>query len=432
MAARVAPSPPAIDAGREVLERTATSITFQRCPKLRELLLHIGDRALSNRPDELREQQIGCAVFGRRPDYSPAEDNIVRVEMRQLRKRLDEHFSTAGKDEPIVIVIPKGNYVPLFEPREILQAPAVPDTIVAPARKLSGWQWLALAQGIVIVVLAAACLSLLMTPASRTASRPAPLPDRGLLWPLVFHAGESTNLICADSGLVVARSLRRRPLSLEEYVAGDYLGRSNETPPETASLLQDISRWAFTDIADLRVVQRIYRLNSAFWDNVNVRTARTAQVQDFKSGNSILLGSARSNPWNHLFEPMLNFEFDYDEQERTAFIRNKAPQAGEQERYSGTRLGNSGDAYSVIALVPNLRNNGNVLIIAGTSGESTEATGEFLTSPAVSRLTEKLLAGNRKKLPYFQALLRSGTLAGVAKNAEIVALRILPGEVAGN
>src|SRR6185295_1094270 len=150
MAAQVAPTPPTIDdTHRKILERTAASTTFQRCPKLRELLLHIGDRALSNRPEELREQQIGWSVFGRRPDYSPAEDNIVRVEMRQLRKRLEEHFSTVGKDEPVVIVIPKGHYVPMFEPREAPIAPLVS------AQKWSRWQWLALAQGVAILILAA-------------------------------------------------------------------------------------------------------------------------------------------------------------------------------------------------------------------------------------------------------------------------------------
>jgi hypothetical protein len=314
----------------------------------------------------------------------------------------------------------------MFEPRE---APVAP---VVTARKWSRWHWLAAAQGIVILILAAVCLWLLVKPSTRTVSQSAAMPDRGLLWPLLFRSGESTNLICADSGLVVARRLRRRPMSLEEYVAGDYLGRSTEVSADASALLKDIPRWAFTDIADVRVAQRIYRLNSNFGDNVSVRTARTTQVQDFKSGNSILLGSERSNPWNHLFDPALNFQFQYDEQARAAFIRNQAPQPGEQERCWGSRLGNSGDAYSVIALVPNLRNNGNVLIVAGTSGESTEATGEFLTSPAAAQLTSKLLAGGRKKLPYFQALLRSGTLAGVAKSAEIVALRILPGEVAGN
>jgi hypothetical protein len=314
----------------------------------------------------------------------------------------------------------------MFEPREAPLAPLVSE------RKWSRWHWLAMAQGIMILILAAACLWLLVKPATRTVSQSTALPDRGLLWPLLFRSGESTNLICADSGLVVARRLRRQPMSLEEYVAGKYHAGSAGMPKEVSSVLQDLPRWAFTDIADVRVVQRIYRLNSNFWDSVSVRTARTTQVQDFKSGNSILLGSERSNPWNHLFDPALNFQFEYDEQARAAFIHNKAPQPGEQERYWGSRLGNSGDAYSVIALVPNLRNNGNVLIVAGTSGESTEATGEFLTSPAAAQLTSKLLAGGRKKLPYFQALLRSGTLAGVAKSAEIVALRILPGEVAGN
>jgi hypothetical protein len=427
MAARVAPSPPispaTIDIRREVLDRTAASPTFQRCPKLRELLLHLGDRAISNHPEELREQQIGCSVFGRRPDYSPAEDNIVRVEMRQLRKRLEEHFSTAGKDEPVVIVIPKGNYVPLFEPRESVSTP------LSVAPRWTTWQWLAIVQGGVILVLAAVCLWLLVTPRSGTPGVAA--PDRGLLWPLLFSKDQPTNLICADSGLVVARTLRRRPISLEEYVAGDYLGKSTEMSEADLALLGSIPRWAFTDIADVRLVQRIYRLNGNFWDRVSVRTARTTQVQDFKTGNSILLGSVRSNPWNQLFEPMLNFQFDFDEQERMAFIRNKSPQPGELEKYWGSQPGNSGEAYSVIALVPNLRNNGNVLIVAGTSGESTEATGEFLTSPPAAQLTQKLLAGGRKRLPYFQALLRSGTLAGVAKNAEIVAWRILPGDVAG-
>src|SRR5205085_2940517 len=142
---------------------------------------------------------------------------------------------------------------------------------VAAARKWSHWQWLALAQGLVILILAAACLWLLVKPATRAQSQPVPLPDRGLLWPLLFRSGESTNLICADSGLVVARRLRRRPMSLEEYVAGDYLGRSPETSADASALLKDIPRWAFTDIADVRVVQRIYRLNSNFWDSVSVR-----------------------------------------------------------------------------------------------------------------------------------------------------------------
>src|SRR5437879_6210629 len=109
----------AVDSRWDVVQKVAGSAAFHRSPRLRELLIYICDRALQNRPQDLREQQIGCAVFGRKQDYNPGEDNIVRVEIRQLRKRLDEYFAGEGKDDTFVILIPKGAYVPVFEPREI-------------------------------------------------------------------------------------------------------------------------------------------------------------------------------------------------------------------------------------------------------------------------------------------------------------------------
>jgi len=66
---------------------------------------------------------IGCEVFGRRHDYSSSEDNIVRVEARNLRRRLESYFAEDGASEPVVIVIPKGTYVPNFDPRPIATPP---------------------------------------------------------------------------------------------------------------------------------------------------------------------------------------------------------------------------------------------------------------------------------------------------------------------
>jgi hypothetical protein len=73
------------------------------------------------------------------------------------------------------------------------------------------------------------------------------------------------------------------------------------------------------------------------------------------------------------------------------------------------------------------------LIIAGTTAESTEAAGEFIMNQATSSaLLGKLTKQNKDRVPYFEVLLKSGTLSGVAKNAEVVADRILPGEVSRN
>jgi hypothetical protein len=175
-------------------------------------------------------------------------------------------------------------------------------------------------------------------------------------------------------------------------------------------------------------VQRISLLNSKRWDHAVIRSARTVELQDFKTGNVILLGSSRSNPWNLLFEPQLNFRFgyDYDPGKHYAYIRNVAPQPGEEPVYRAVAGTQSGWVYSTVSLVPDLRHKGNVLIIAGTTAESTETAGEFIVNPeATADLMRSLMSRNHGKVPYFEVLLKSGVFAGVAQRAEVVAFRIL-------
>jgi hypothetical protein len=431
MSASVQPVPDT-DEWWQATQKAASSVTFQRSPRLRELLVYICDRAIHNRPEDLREQQIGCAIFGRKPDYSPGEDNIVRVEMRQLRKRLDEYFATEGKDEPYTILIPKGNYVPVFERRESPPAPAAlvnPDPVVV---RPGSRRYRDFAQVAVMLALAALCAWFWRE--SRVAAQKegasVTAADRAPLWKALFNDDQPTQIVCADSGLVVAESMLHRSVTLDQYFSRNYVQKSDNLGSFRA-LVESAAQWQFTDITDVRLVQRLHGLNAGHWNKVSIRSARTTQIQDFKSGNSILLGSVRSNLWNKLFEPLLNFQFDFDEQTRTPFIRNKAPRAGEESVYRAARLGESGQTYSIVALVPNLRHAGSVLIVAGTSGEGTEAAGEFIMNADTAGQLMKTLgtSWNASRLPYFEVLLRSGALAGIAKNAEIVSARILPGEI---
>jgi hypothetical protein len=393
------------------------------------LLLYICERAIQNRPEDLREQLIGCGVFGRKPDYNPSEDNIVRVEVRQLRKRLEEHFATEGKDEPYVIVIPKGAYVPLFEPRE-QAAPAVGAQMLAAESAPDATLRWRLRFGLVTgAILGLVILSLWLWTENRKltqrlAATTAPKMERAGIWPLLFNNGQETLIVCADSALVVAQTVLHRSVTLEEYLSHDYSKGANSDAAKAVLTLAP--NWLFTDMTDVRLVQRLHRLNADHWDKVSIRSAKNTQIQDFKQGNSILLGSIRSNLWNSLFEPSLNFRFQYDQQAHNAYIRNQNPQGSELPVYRAARPGQSGDSYSVIALVPNLRHSGHVLIIEGTTGEGTESAGEFIMSPETSAaLVNRLAARNRGRIPYFEILLRSGTLAGVTRNAEIIAERIL-------
>ncbi len=101
----------------ELVRRVASSSTFQKSPRLRAFLLYVCRCALDNKPEDASEQQIGIHVYERPPGYDSNEDNIVRSQARLLRMKLEHHFANEGKNETVVIVIPKGHYLPIFETR---------------------------------------------------------------------------------------------------------------------------------------------------------------------------------------------------------------------------------------------------------------------------------------------------------------------------
>src|SRR5437868_7123365 len=107
------------DVHRALLERVASSRTLQRSARLRELLLDIGEHTLAGEPQQLTEQAIGVRIFGRAPSYNPADDNIVRSSVRQLRLKLKEYFDNEGANEAWVVEIPKGSYCAAFTQRPV-------------------------------------------------------------------------------------------------------------------------------------------------------------------------------------------------------------------------------------------------------------------------------------------------------------------------
>jgi hypothetical protein len=113
----------------EVVRRVASSSTLVRSPRLRAFFLHVCQCALDNKPEAATEQQVGICVYGRPPGYNPNDDNIVRSQARLLRLKLEHHFANEGKDEAVIITIPKGRYLPVFESRS---EPPVPQGVPPP------------------------------------------------------------------------------------------------------------------------------------------------------------------------------------------------------------------------------------------------------------------------------------------------------------
>ena len=97
------------------MERMLASETFVHSVKLSRLLRYIVEKSVQEQVDELKESIIAMEVFGRKPSFDGGIDAVVRVNACRLRGKLMEYYFQFGQRDPIIITIPKGHYVAIFE-----------------------------------------------------------------------------------------------------------------------------------------------------------------------------------------------------------------------------------------------------------------------------------------------------------------------------
>jgi hypothetical protein len=423
----------AIKEKRELVDRVANSPTFQKSPRLREFLLYVADCTINERLEGVREQQIAENVFNRKPDYNPGQDNIVRVEARSLRKRLDAFFAAEGKDEPIILSMPKGGYSICFEARppefEAAAPVEIPDLVETAAVPIPSGRspWLV---GVLCAIIAAlAGLVAVQWQSNRPvkgALRSA--PTLSLPFSALIENTTDTYIVTSDSSLVLIQDLRRRQISLDDYITGRYMVDTSApaSDPVRQDLIRVLLKRRYTNAAETAIAGRIILRNSGASQRMLLRSGHGVQLSDFKNHNVILLGSPVSNPWARLFGEKLNFQYDWD-QARRGLFRNRSPRAGERAVYSmRTNAGETGEAYAVVAFVPNVNGEGHVLLIAGTTAEGTEAAGEFITDETRASAALKAIGIDPAGPPrYFEILLEAKAIAGSASQSTILASRLI-------
>lgn len=99
---------------REQLSKLEASSQFAGSERLLELLRFVVEETLNDGGVALKESTVGNAVYGRDPPYDPRIHSTVRVEARRLRDKLRAYYADEGRDDPIVIALPTGGYVPTF------------------------------------------------------------------------------------------------------------------------------------------------------------------------------------------------------------------------------------------------------------------------------------------------------------------------------
>jgi hypothetical protein len=106
----------AVEAEREELTWLLSSGVLGRSNNLARMLTFICEKYFEGNEDQIKEYTIAVEALGRRTDFDPHVDTIVRVTAHSLRKRLQEIYQHEGADRPVHVVIPAGNYVPSFIP----------------------------------------------------------------------------------------------------------------------------------------------------------------------------------------------------------------------------------------------------------------------------------------------------------------------------
>ena len=114
---------------RAELERILASEVFSRSQQLRRLLSFIVEQRLAGQGHSLKESVLAHEVYGKGTDFDGGADPVVRVDARRLRDKLREYYD--GRSDPVVITLPKGSYVPVFEANSASPTHTAPPVVQA-------------------------------------------------------------------------------------------------------------------------------------------------------------------------------------------------------------------------------------------------------------------------------------------------------------
>lgn len=423
---------------RELVNRVLNGRLFNRAPAMRAFLLYITENTLSGRAEQLKEQVIGAEVLGRKPDYNPADDNIVRVRAHELRDRLERYFSSEGVQEPIVITVPRGSYIPEFVARrphaaELPESPQLVPSELPVAHPVPGivpvHRWIQPAILILLIVLVALLITIIFVYQGKSSRGPQKGPVHDFWAQFFDKPGQELHVVFADTNFALWQDMSNTSYSLGSYLSHDYLNGQSDS-------LREIATRRATSPADLLISVHLAGLAGEFGGQVVPQFARNANADFLRHGNTVIIGSHRSNPWIAVYEPNLNFQLEQYPNSGAPMFRNRAPQKGEATTYAiPAMLDTKGDeqreftSYGVVALLHSCNDRSLILLAEGLNMQATQAAGEIVTDP---QLLESLLRSIGHKpgenVASFEALIQVTSLPGSYENPHVVAFRTRPAD----
>jgi hypothetical protein len=227
--------PGAMEKERAELDSVLRSPLFARSPTLAHLLSYLCEKLFVGEGDQIKEYSIAVDVFGRGETFDQDLDSIVRVQANRLRKRLAEFYSGPGVSHALRIIIPVGQYVPVFEeaaepmasgePERSAAKPQepVPRTLPLRFRK----SWLVAAPIGLLLLLALGVVLLRPRPQPQLATSPAKSAPSPVEAPAGLPVGDEVRILAGATRGLVDRS--GKPWSPDAHFSGGSAVRSTVT-----------------------------------------------------------------------------------------------------------------------------------------------------------------------------------------------------------
>jgi len=331
---------------------------FHASKRCQQFLEYVCEKSLAGKAGDLKERTVAIDVFGRQPQSELAEDTIVRVGAREVRKRLGLYYSDLGSHNPVRIELPSGTYVPEFHlvnapppaPAGRLQG-AAPDTLPVPPPAAPRYRVLrprhaALA---VLVLIAAAVLAWLL-------ARPR-LTALDQFWAPVLNGSSPLELCAAyvpvygvdiDPSISPPSSIQDFTLLTDQFVGGGDL------------------------IATSRLAAMLTRLHRAY----RVKLGNDVSFADLRAGPAILVGFSYTK-WKQISSQM---RFFVDGYRRPAGITDNGKPT-EWVLPALPRDRRTSEDYAIVSRVFHPDTHTMLVELAGITQYGTDAAADLVTNP---------------------------------------------------
>jgi hypothetical protein len=402
------------------IDRLVASQVLRGSESLCKLLRYLGEYSLDHPGSSLKEYQIATEVFGRPRDFDPQHDSTIRVQAGRLRLKLAEYYSSEGREDNLVIEIPKGTYVvsfqrragPLTRPR-LANLHEVERSDVSEKLVQRNWPTAVVTLS---VLLAASVVVIAFF-----------LADRGTV-----RAGPAAGSESAPAA--VSRFWKGFVVGPEEpwviFSNGAFVGR-----PETGMRYFDPVRDSrdtilehYTGVGEVLAVHTLDHTFGLMHRQIRVKRGSLLSLDDVKNNDMIFVGSPAENLTLREIPSTHDFIFrrlESGPRQGDLAIVNVHPKSGEVEYWIGSLShSNLTEDYSVVALVRGLNPAKWVLILAGTTTIGTQAAAEYVCQQnSLEELLPRLQISDAGELKPFEAVLRVKVTRGVPVESDIMAVR---------